>query len=325
MTDISTTSSVPSSAESESEAIEEQQQQQQQSPVKEPEKPAKRRWPRSPFPVDASINQRVELYDGDLKSIEADAIVNPTNESLSQLSYVIDVAGAQLEAYVKKRSRVCPTADVRLSPGFQSQFKYIIHAVPPKYQPKYRTAAETALFHTYFKILTTMIEKKIRSVVMPILVTPRCQLPVDDNLEMQLRVVRRMLEKRAHDFDKIIIHVECKERFLSLYHCYFPHTAVHEENACFLLDDNVGGTNGEPVIPGREIRIKGTPGAFADRSIDLSSGLDLSCAVGKTAFSKMREDLVAHRRFMTMTPNNNNNNQQIAIRRKRVFRGCVLV
>lgn len=287
-------------------------------------------WPKTPFPINHEINKRVFLYNGDLERLRADAIVNPTDENLNQLGLVIKLAGQDLENYVRKKIRVCATGDIRISPGFKSNFKHIIHAVPPKYQPKYKTAAETALFHTYFRILENMIDKKIRTVVMPTLATPKCNLPIEENYHLQLRVIRRILEKKGREFDKIVVHLENVDQFKIPFYCYFPHTLLDEEIACHYFNGPVGGPNGEPVIPEREIRIKSKPAILDpnDRSIDLTSGLDLSTVVGKTPFSKMRDDLDKQRSALKtsiMTNCQPNHCKTIAIRKKNVFRGCSLL
>lgn len=288
-----------------------------------------RNWPRSPFPVRKDINEKVVLYEGQLSLIRADTLVNPTNESLTQLDLIDDLAGQDLEAYIKKKVRLCATGDVRLTPGFNSNFEHIIHAVPPKYQTKYKTAAETALFHTYFRILETMIEHKMRTVVMPTLATVKCNLPFEDNFHMQLRVIRRILEKKPYDFDKIVILVRNGSRFNAKpFFCYFPRTKLDEEIACYMLSISIGGPNGEPVIPEREIRIKSKPSSrFADQSIDLASGLDLSTVVGKTAFSRMRDDFDKQRaslRRNTGEGTSASSPNQLALSRS-VFRGCTLL
>lgn len=291
---------------------------------------ATRRWPRSPIPVDHEINKRVFLYDGDLELISAEAIVNPTNEALTELAYVLKLAGPDLVEFIKKKTRNCSTGDVRVTPGFNSNYKYIIHAVPPKYQPKYRTAAESALFHTYFRILETMIERKIRTVVMPTLSTVKCNFPMEDNCQLQLRIIRRLLEKKGHEFDKIVVHVKDIESVATCFYSYFPRTSLDLEVACYYLPSSLGGPNGEPVIPEREIRIKSKPAVLGlhDNSIDLTTGLDLSTVVGKTAFSKMRDDIeckgATGNSCNQFAPGNNrlNPSNQVALRKKSVFTGC---
>lgn len=282
-----------------------------------------KKWPRTPFPINDTINEKVVIHRGDISHLRADAFVNPTNESLTQLNSIIHLAGPELEKFIKKRLYQCATGGVKVTPGFKSNFTYILHAVPPKYQPKYKTAAETALFHTYFRLLETLMSRKIRTVVMPTLSTVKSNLPFEDNFRMQLRVIRRMLEKKSNYFDKIIIPLQENELFAIPFFCYFPRSKVDEEIACYKLEDSVGGPNGEPMIPGREIRIKGKPAAItSDASVDLTSGLDLSTVVGRTAFSKMRADL--DKSPMPGSAGCKPSSNQLAVRRN-VFRGCTLL
>lgn len=281
-----------------------------------------RHWPKTPFPIDINLNKKVILYDGKVRSLKADAIVNPTDESFTQMAFVNEMAGPELESYIRKKVRICATGDVRVTPGFESNFRSILHAVPPKYQPKYKTAAETALFHTYFRILETMIEKKIRTVVIPVLATLKCNLPIEDNFHLQLRVIRRILERKGQEFDRIVVYVDDMNQFALPFFCFFPRTSIDEEIACYYFHGSIGGPNGEPVIPGREIRIKSKPGVLdpSNQSIDLYSGLDLSTVVGKTPFSKMQDDLDKQRMAMQAKKAQN----QVALRRN-PFRGCNLL
>lgn len=293
-------------------------------------------WLATPFPCMADINERISLFEGNIEELTADAIVNPTNENLTQLDYVSKLTGQELDAYIRRKVKACATGDVRLTPGFKSNFKYIIHAVPPKYQPKYKTAAETALYHTYFRVLELMIENKLRTVVFPTLTTTKCNLPIEVNCNMQLRVIRRLLEKKLDEFDKIILHVQDVEQYKNFFYCYFPRNAEDEENACYKLDHSIGGPNGEPVIPEREIRIKSKPASASlnddDNSVDLTSGLDLSTVVGKTPFSLMRDDLDKQRSEHGSTSNNgfqsiySPRRDQLALRKPRhPLGGCSLL
>lgn len=44
------------------------------------------------------------------------------------------------------RFTVCRTGEARLSRGYRLPARYIIHTVGPKYNIKYKTAAESALY-----------------------------------------------------------------------------------------------------------------------------------------------------------------------------------
>lgn len=249
-------------------------------------------WPKTPFPVNEEINKRIAITSEGLATIKADALVNPTNENFTERNHINEqlftIAGKELEYFLRTRVKTCRTGDVKVTPGFKSNVKYIIHAVPPKYKPKYKTAAETALFHAYFRIMETTIEQKYRTIVIPPVSTSKSNYPPEDNCHMQLRVIRRILEKKSNNFDMIVICIDesLHELYESIMAYYFPRCDIEEEIACYCLSQSIGGINGEPVIPERAIRI-----TTKTTSIDLSSGLDLSMAVGHSQFSRMRDDL----------------------------------
>lgn len=76
---------------------------------------------------------------------------------------------------------------------------------------------------------------------------------------------------------------------------YFPRSASEEEQACHLLPKDIGGENGEPLLPERQIRIQDKPQKASlddlEDSVDLHSGLDSSVIVGKSAFAEMIDDI----------------------------------
>lgn len=311
------------------------------------EKGERRRWPKSPFPVDQLINEKVVIYLGDYSNLKAEAFVNPSNESLTQLDSISHLAGPELKSYIKQRNFNCVTGGVIVTPGFKSNYAHILHAVPPKYQPKYKTAAESALFHTYFRLLETLITKGIRSVVMPTLSTPKCNLPFKENFHLQLRIIRRMLEKKLSHFDRIVIPLMRNEvmvddealaneqqQQLEFFYYYFPRNWADEELACYKFEASIGGPNGEPVIPEREIRIKGKPARLNEEaSIDLTSGLDLSTVVGKTPFSRMRgerelEQQQQQQQLKHQRPQHHKHKQQqqqLQLQKQKFHRACCII
>lgn len=93
---------------------------------------------------------------------------------------------------------------------------------------------------------------------------------------------------------------------------YFPRCENEEIYACYKLPYDVGGVNGEPLLPERQIRVVDHPIKYSrhtselyqrdpynadsfdddlDRSIDLVSGLESSVIVGKTSFARMKNDV----------------------------------
>ncbi|RWS14566.1 protein GDAP2-like protein [Dinothrombium tinctorium] len=254
----------------------------------------------SPFPHNAEINKKVALWAGDITALNCDAIVNTTNESFSDrdsLSQrILNKGGPQLRHYIKTNLRGCRTGDAKITKGYSLPSRYVIHTVGPKYNQKYHTAAESALFSCYAKVFQLMREYKINSLGLCAINSPRRGYPPHEGAHMALRVVRRFLEKYGANIDLIIFVVEDSD--IGIYELlmplYFPRSANEEEYAKYYLPKDIGGKDGEPVLPERQIRIADNPvnaHRQLDESVDLSSGLDASVIVGKSSFAKMHGDI----------------------------------
>ncbi|MGD9742827.1 MAG: O-acetyl-ADP-ribose deacetylase [Dongiaceae bacterium] len=77
---------------------------------------------------------RLELFEGDITTLEVDAIVNAANEALAPGGGVCGAihraAGSELAAACRAIGR-CPTGEARITPGFRLKARYVIHAVGP--------------------------------------------------------------------------------------------------------------------------------------------------------------------------------------------------
>jgi len=268
-----------------------------------------------PFPLDNELNDKVALWAGDISSVDCQAIVHSTNESFTDKSSVsariYSKAGPHLRAYIKDHLKVCRTGEAKISKGFNLPARFIIHAVGPKYDERYRTAAEGALHSAYSKVLQLSREHGIKTLGLPPINSIRRGYPPHEGAHMALRVVRRFLEKHKNDFDLIVFVVEDLD--LGIYDhimpLYFPRSLEEQEYSCFYLPQDVGGENGEPVIPERQIRIADKPvmgrsisattDSF-DETIDLTSGLESSVVVGKSVFAEMKPDV--DRRWTCLGP-----------------------
>ncbi|XP_015782965.1 protein GDAP2 homolog [Tetranychus urticae] len=261
----------------------------------------------TPFPYDEKINRKIALWVGDISLLNVEAIVNTTNENFLDdnpvSSRILAEGGPHLRHCLIRELRGCRSGEARLTKGYNLNARYIIHTVGPWYKPKFHTAGENILYSCYNKVLSMVRENKIRTVALPPLNTARRKYPPREAAHIALRVVRRFLEKYGDGIDLIVLVVFNDQSqmtnevaiYESLMPLYFPRSASEEEQACHLLPKDIGGENGEPLLPERQIRITDKPQKASlddlEDSVDLHSGLDSSVIVGRSAFAEMHDDI----------------------------------
>ncbi|KAJ1470021.1 hypothetical protein T484DRAFT_1849467 [Baffinella frigidus] len=121
----------------------------------------------TPFPIDAELNAKGKLW-----KLRADAILNSTNESMTdrcgvsgsiiaQVSCsILAQAGPQLEDELFQ-TEGCRTGEYLLPA------KKIVHTVGPRYNERYKTAAESALHYCYRNAMELVVENKLSSLGTP--------------------------------------------------------------------------------------------------------------------------------------------------------------
>ncbi|GAB5575428.1 ganglioside-induced differentiation-associated protein 2 [Prionailurus iriomotensis] len=113
---------------------------------------------RSPFLYNKDISGKVILWKGDVALLNCTAIVNTSNESLTDKNPVSEsifmLAGPDLKEDLQKlKGYRCRTGEAKLTKGFNLAARFIIHTVGPKYKSRYRTAAESSLYSCYRNVL----------------------------------------------------------------------------------------------------------------------------------------------------------------------------
>ncbi|XP_076445634.1 protein GDAP2 homolog [Babylonia areolata] len=260
----------------------------------------------SPFPWRNDLNSKIILCTGNLTLLNVHAIVHPTNEHMNDKNPISDEifyqGGPSLVKEVKEDIRVCKTGEAKLTKGYNLPARYVIHTVGPRYNIKYITAAESALYCSYRNTLQLCRENAIRSLGLACIHTMRRSYPPEEGAHIAIRTVRRFLEKFPDTLDSLLFvcNDETYEIYRKLLPLYFPRNIKEEEDSVSKLPKDLGNEDGEPVIQERQIRIidKPTFAAYKSESqnefeetIDLNKAFETSVAVdvGHHPFASMQE------------------------------------
>ncbi|XP_050464150.1 protein GDAP2 homolog [Cataglyphis hispanica] len=253
----------------------------------------------SPFPCQPSLNNKLALWTGDISILQVDAIVNPTNETMDDNSpmcqRIFSRAGSALKIEIYNEVKECRTGEVRVTQGHGLPARFIIHTVGPVYNVKYQTAAQNTLHCCYRNVLQKAKELGLRTIALPVINSVRRNYPPDAGAHIALRTVRRFMEQYSDSLTCIIFVLEPCD--LGIYEIllplYFPRNLAEQDNACWQLPNDIGGTDGEPLLPDRQIRIIDNPQhtLHGDETVELSAQLETSVNIGEHAFAQMQGDL----------------------------------
>ncbi|XP_061377742.1 protein GDAP2 homolog isoform X2 [Danaus plexippus] len=241
------------------------------------------------FPYDEHINQRLAIWQGDISTLEVDAITNTTDETLTECNSVseriMQVAGPDLKEEIITRGLECRTGEVVVTSGFALSCRHIIHTVSPKYVDKYHTAAESSLHNCYKNVLHRARELGARSLALCTIASPRKNFPPDLSAHTALRTVRRYLELNQYPQLVIICCTSEAGPLLALAPLYFPRDAREADAARWRLKD-AGGPEGQPCHHDRRIRIIHNPHSHTDNAEDETSLDDETAAEAAAAFAR---------------------------------------
>lgn len=262
----------------------------------------------SPFLFSEEINAKVCLWKGDLSLLSSQAITCTTNESFTERNKLLDKAylraGPKLKEECRTNLRVCRTGDAKIAEGFNLAARYVIFTVGPRYNVRYRTAAESALYSCYRNVLQLVSENNIASVGLCPVHSLRRGYPPAEGAHIALRTIRRFLEKHGEGIDTIVITVtdENEEIYLNTMPLYFPRSENEAIYSAQNLPGDIGNEEGEPVVADRQIRVSGKPELHGnldgydidpdddDDDVDYKDLLQTSVNIGATSFARMQSD-----------------------------------
>lgn len=140
------------------------------------------------------MTTRFSLLQGDITTLEVDAIVNAANHSLQGGGGVDGAihrkAGPELREYNREHLGTCPTGEAKVSPGFNLPAGHVIHTVGPIWHGGGKNEA-SELAACYKNSLAKAVLHGFQSIAFPCISTgiygfPKesaCQIALDSCLE----------------------------------------------------------------------------------------------------------------------------------------------
>ncbi|GMU06772.1 O-acetyl-ADP-ribose deacetylase [Corallococcus caeni] len=163
------------------------------------------------------MTDRLELIQGDITHVTADAIVNAANSSLGGGGGVDGAihraAGRELLAECLTLGR-CPTGQARITKGYRLPAGHVIHAVGPVWQGG-RNGEDALLASCYRNAFALMEKHGLRTVAFPSISTGVYGFPIERAAPIALREIREALERRP-ELERVTV-VLFSEKDLKVY------------------------------------------------------------------------------------------------------------
>jgi O-acetyl-ADP-ribose deacetylase (regulator of RNase III) len=147
----------------------------------------------------------LEVVQGDITTLEVEAIVNAANERMlgggGVDGAIHRAAGPQLLAACRDVPEVrpgvrCPTGEARLTPGFALTARFVVHTVGPVWRGGQQGEPEL-LASCYRSSLALAVEHGIQSIAFPAISCGIYGYPLDEAAEIAVREVRAFESKHG--------------------------------------------------------------------------------------------------------------------------------
>lgn len=143
------------------------------------------------------MDDRMEVWHGDITTLRVDAIVNAANSQLAGGGGVDGAihraAGADELQAACRRIGYCPTGSAVITPGFRLPARHIIHTVGPVWQGGLHGEPDL-LRACYSNSLTLAVQEGIRSIAFPAISCGVYGYPKELAVGLAVEEVERCLE-----------------------------------------------------------------------------------------------------------------------------------
>lgn len=214
-----------------------------------------------PFAVDAALNGKIVLWEGDLCALEADALLAPSAAGFASgtstvFSRIARYGGRELRADLKLLDP-CRSGEARIVKAYALPSRHLVITVGPKYKDKYHEAAENTLNACYRESLQLLTEGGLRTIGIPCCWYTQ-GYPPEEQASVALRTLRKCLERLHQKIDTIVL-VAATHREVDLYEAllpmYFPRNLLEAQAGALKLPDSCWNRWGEVTVEERRIRI----------------------------------------------------------------------
>jgi O-acetyl-ADP-ribose deacetylase len=155
--------------------------------------------------MEQQVLEKIEITQGDITKIKADAIVSAANHSLlgggGVDGAIHRAAGPELLEECKTIGG-CPTGEARITRGYNLPAKYVIHTVGPVYSG---SSQDTLLLsRCYQNSLKLALEKNIKTIAFPAISCGIYGYPIEEACNIALEITIKFIKENNKRIEKIV-------------------------------------------------------------------------------------------------------------------------